>query len=526
MTDQRPEGTSLARSVKRGVAWSTITFGLSKALAFISLLVLTRVLAPSQFGVIGAIVTVLGLIEVNSDLGMKATVVFEQEKDIGERVQTAFTVNVLIAAVLALAMFLAAPLVAGFFHARGHTGLFRLAAADILLTGLGGIHDGLLLRDLRFRTRIVTEVVGALARTGVGIALALLGFGAASLVWAMIAGTIVWAAFQWALTPFRPRFRLDLGIARSMMAYGLGASMLSVVHQIELQVDPAAVGRVLGQRALGLYTVAFRVPTLVLENIAYQVSLVAFPALARKRVTDAAGIGASTHRLIRYQALYALPLAAGMAVEAKPIVETLFSAKWLDAAGVFAAVAILSGISATTFPLGDAFKALGRQRTMVLLTMLDFPLLVGTIVVAAPLGITAVAWVRAAGELFWSALMTVTAARVLGVSVGGTLSAIWPGAVAAAGAAGGAGAVRLWSGLSAIPQIAAATLVGSLTALLALAVLAPEMFTEVREAATTLGRRIRPRAPGQPLAPDALPAVPREDVSTSGSHAGQEEGSS
>ncbi|HEV3129186.1 MAG TPA: oligosaccharide flippase family protein, partial [Solirubrobacteraceae bacterium] len=170
---QKPSGGSLARSVKSGVAWSTLTFGLSKALAFVSLLVLTRLLAPSQFGLIGAVVTLLGLIELNSDLGMKATVIYEQERGAGERVQTAFTVNLVLAAVLATAAFLAAPLVAGFFHAPGHVGLFRLAAVDVLLTGLGGIHDGLLLRDLRFRTRILTEVVSAVVRAGVGVTLAL-----------------------------------------------------------------------------------------------------------------------------------------------------------------------------------------------------------------------------------------------------------------------------------------------------------------------------------------------------------------
>ena len=47
---------------------------------------------------------------------------------------------------------------------------------------------------------------------------------------------------------------------------------------------------------------------------------------------------------------------------------TVFSAKWRDAAGVFGAVSVMSGISASGFALGDAFKALGRQRVMVGLT--------------------------------------------------------------------------------------------------------------------------------------------------------------
>jgi lipopolysaccharide exporter len=304
--------------------------------------------------------------------------------------------------------------------------------------------------------------------------------------------------------------RFDRKIAMSMVHYGFGASMLSILWQLWSLVDPAVVGRVLGQQALGLYTVAFRLPTLLLENIAYQVSLVAFPALAKKRVTDSAGVGASTLRLIRYQSLYSLPLAAGIAVLARPIVETVFSAKWRDASGVVAAVSILSGISASTFALGDGFKALGRQRVMVVMGFLEFPLVVGTVVAAAPYGIAAVAWARTGSEVLWSTLMVIAAARVLGVAVKGTIAALWPGTVAAAGVVVGAGAVRLLSGLPAVPELIAGTVVGTTGALIALALLSPSMFRELRGAATGVRGRFRRTASPPVPRPGAL-VDPRQD---------------
>ncbi len=500
MSTEQPDG-ALTHSVKRGVAWSTLTFGLAKGISFLAVLVLARVLAPSQFGVVAAVVVMLSLIELTSDLGMQATVIYEQEGGAGERVQTAFTLNMAVALVLTVIGVLAAPYVAGFFHASRHAALFRLASLDVLLTGLGSIHDGLLLRDLRFSTRIFTETVNAIVRAALSVTLALLGFGAASLVWGMLAGTLAWTVTQWSVTRFRPRWRFDRRIAASMLSYGIGASMLSILAQIYSQVDPTAVGRVLGRRALGLYTVAFRLPTLVLENIAYQVSLVAFPALARKRLRDSAGVGAATHRLVRYQALYALPLAAGMAVLARPIIEIIFSAKWLPASGVFAAVSVMSGISAAAFALGDAFKALGRQRVMVVLSLIQLPLTVVTIVLAAPYGITAVAWVRAASETLWVGMMIVAAARVLRVAIGGTLEALWPGIVAAAGVLLGTAPVRAWSGLPPVPLVIAATATGAAGGLLALAVLSPATFNELRAGAVGLRRR---RGRG---GPDARPTA-------------------
>jgi lipopolysaccharide exporter len=491
----------LGSSVKRGIVWSIFTFFVTKGLAMVSLLVLTRLLAPSQFGVVAAVTAVLSLIELTTDLGMGQAVIYEQEEGHSERVDVAFTINIALTTLLTLLALAAAPLIASFFHASGHVGLFRLAALDIFLTGLGGVHDGLLLRDLGFRTRIITQVVNSLARAGVGVTLALLGFGASALVWGMLAGTGAWAASLWICTDFRPTLRFDRKIARSILPYGIGASLLSLLAQVTTQLDVAVVGRVLGQRALGLYTVAFRLPVLVLENIANQVSLVAFPALSRKRVLDREGLSAATGRLVNFQSLYALPLAAGLAVQAGPIIETLFSAKWRGASGVFAAVCVMSGISASGFALGDAFKALGRQRVMVGLTFIQLPVLVVTIILLAPYGITAVAWGRCANVIFWVALMMIAASRVLRIPVAITLGAMWPGAGAALGVALAAGAVRLCSGLPAIPELALAGVLGALGGALALALLARPMFHELRLIARGLWRS----ATGAAAAPLADP---------------------
>ncbi len=489
----------LGRSIKSGIAWSIFTFFVTKGLAMVSLLVLTRLLAPSQFGVVAAVTAVLSLIELTTDLGMGQAVIYEQEEGHSERVDVAFTINIALTTLLTLAALAAAPLIASFFHASGHVGLFRLAALDIFLTGLGGVHDGLLLRDLGFRTRIITQVVNSLARAGVGVTLALLGFGASALVWGMLAGTGAWAVSLWIYTDFRPTLRFDREIAKSILPYGIGASLLSLLAQVTTQIDVAVVGRVLGQRALGLYTVAFRVPSLVLENIANQVSLVAFPALSRKRVLDREGVSAATGRLVNYQSLYALPLAAGLAVQAGPIVETLFSAKWRDAAGVFAAVCVMSGISASGFALGDAFKALGRQRVMVGLTFIQLPVLVATIILLAPFGITAVAWGRCGNVIFWVALMTIAASRVLQIPVAVTLGAMWPGFGTGVGVALAAGAVRLWSGLPTIPELALSGVVGFLGGVLALALFARPMFHELRLIALGL-RRTATGAAAAPIA--------------------------
>ena len=468
-------------SVRKGVLWSAGAFFAGRGLTFIATLILARLLAPDEFGVVAAIIVFLGLIELGSDVGMNATVVYEQESGITPRVQTAFTLNLLAAAALTAVGVAAAPLAAALFNMESHTDLFRLSALNLLGIGLGNIHDGLLMRELDFRRRAIPGIVRAFVRGIVSIVLAVVGFGAGALVGGMLAGTAVWTVTLWILSPLRPTFRLDLGIARSMAGYGAGAAVLEVVAVLASRADAVVVSRVLGERALGLYSMAFRLPELLIASISWNISSVAFPALARKRVgDDAPALAGATLTQLRFQSLFAIPVAAGLAVLAAPIVVTLFGDQWADAGPVMSAVAAASGLTAIAFPLGDVFKAIGRQWSLVTLNLIQLPLLVGVMIAVAPAGIVTVAWARAGISALFAAALIAAVMKALHLRVGPVIASIWPALAAGAGVAAGAGAVRLaWPSLSIGPVIAG-TAAAALCGTAVLRLVAPAALVDLR----------------------------------------------
>ena len=465
--------------MRGGIIWSNASFVATRAVSLVALLLLARLLTPSEFGTVAAITIYVSLIELTSDLGMKATVVYEQDSGVTERVQNAYTVNLLVAAALSAVGVLFSPLVADFFRAGEDVDLFRLMALNPLLRGLGNIQDGILQRDMAFKRRAIPEFAAAASRAIVSIPLAALGVGAGSLVFGYLAGTLVWTAVLWILVPFRPTFALSARIVRSMLAYGGGSTVLSLVSALVLRVDQLTIGRVLGERALGLYSVAFRLPELLIESVTWNISRVAFPGLARKRVTDEQGLAAATRRILYFQSLYAVPLGCGMAVLGPALVLTLFGSQWAEAGGVASAIAVTCAISALSFPLGDVFKALGRQRVLVGLHLVQLPLYVGVIVAVADSGIVAVAWARAGAELFYGILVALFASRVMGTSVLGILSGALPALASGLGVVVGAGAVRLaWDGPP-FGLLVVGGLAGLITGIIALRLLAPAAYAEL-----------------------------------------------
>lgn len=488
------------QSTRHGLLWAGASLLGNKAVNFVSVMVLARLLAPSEFGVVAAVVIFLSFIELGSDLGMKATVVYEQEEGVTARVQSAFTLNLIIAVTLTAIGVLCAPLVAQFFGVEGKEDLFRLGALSLLFVGLGNIHDALLVREMDFKRRTIPQIAQAVVRAGVSIGLALAGLEAEALVIGMLVGSAAWTAMQWTLSPLRPTLDLDLGIVRGMASYGSAAAVLEVLAVLNNRADAAVVGRVLGARALGLYTIAFRVPELAIETVAWNTSEVAFPALARKRAMDRGDLTRSTMRLLRFQALYALPIATGMAMVATPLIVVLFSSKWSTAGGVTAAIAVKAGVTAVVFPLGDVFKALGRQRVLVVLGAIQLPILVATIVAVAPAGIVAVAWARAGFAVLLGIVQIAFVLRALDSDVRTLTEALRPALVTAAGVLLGAGAAALTVQGSDLVELLVGVAAGGAVGLLAARLFA---FDALRELVEQL-RKLRPaQVEPQPVGPEA-----------------------
>jgi lipopolysaccharide exporter len=428
---------------RTGIFWSASASFAGKALAFVATLVLARLLTPAEFGVVAAILVYLTFVELVSDLGMQATVVYEQEDGVTERVQTAFTINLVLVLLLTGLAVLFAPIVAGFFDVEGQAHLFRLGALNLILVGLGNIPDALLLRGMEFRRRTAPMLVRAGISGAVSIALAVAGLGPEALVLGLLAGSAAWTIVLWRMTQFRPRLSFDSGVARSMAGYGSASTALDGISAVASRVDQATIGPVLGPQALGLYTIGSRAPDILLSNVSGVVSHVAFPALSRRRRHDRSELPNATLALVRYQALYALSAAAGLAVLASPLVVVLFSDAWRGAGGVMAAIAVKAALSGIAFPLGDALRSVGQQRLLVALNLIEVPLLIVLVIAAAPEGIVVVAWVRALLAVLHLALVTVLASRTVQVGFAALVRAVAPGLVACGGVAAGAGAVRL-----------------------------------------------------------------------------------
>ena len=484
----KPEpAIGIRRRAVRGASWAVVSFGANRLLVFVSTLVLARLLVPADFGVVAAGLTVMAFLEVALDLGMSAAIVYQQENGHSHGVTVAFTLNLAACTVLAGLNLLLAPVLAEFFREPDSVAIFRALSIFILLRGFGAVQNALLQRDLRFREKAIAELTRALTRGVVGVVLAFAGFGAWALVWALILGEGAGTAVAWARTRFRPRLQFDWRTAGPLLRYGLPVAALQLLSQLGTNSDYLVVGHRLGPIALGIYVIAFRLPELLLSNVYWIFSSVAFPVFSLARSQDTSLFRGAMLRALRLITLFGFPVSVGLALVSRDLVPVLFGAQWDAAAAPMALSSLAMGLNCVGYASGDIFKAAGRPGVLLWVNGFGTLFLLVGFIIAAPAGIVAIAWVHLAFGVLHSMVRLGLANRLVGTSVLQTLEAIRPALIVTASITLVALPVRLLVAPG-LPALSATIVAGIVGALVGLVLTGRSTVQELRELGADLRR--------------------------------------
>jgi O-antigen/teichoic acid export membrane protein len=315
---------------------------------------LARLLAPADFGLMAVAFAVLGLVRPLTDLGLGSAVV--QRSDLRrEHVQAAFTVAALSGCVIALAVLAAAPLGAVWMGNARVTPILRVLAIGFVVQGFGVVANALLRRALNFRLQFFIDTLSYLVGYGtVAILLALRGYGVWSLVWGGLAQTTLASSLAAIAVRHSMRPRLAVDELRELLHFGVGSAAILVVNQVALGGDNLVVGRFLGVSALGFYSRAYALMNLPFSYCAGVMSGVLFPAFASVQ-RDRERLRRAYFLTTQLTAVIAASAMASLAIAAPHLIPAVYGARWagvvppvtvLCIAGYFRALYHLGGIVA------------------------------------------------------------------------------------------------------------------------------------------------------------------------------------
>jgi O-antigen/teichoic acid export membrane protein len=353
------------------------------------------------------------------------------------------------------------------------------------LRSLSATHFALAQKRMDFRPRTAAQLSDVLTRGLTSIALAIAGFGAWSLVLGYLAGSVALTVMLWTMIPWRPKLRPQRAHLRSMLSFGGKLTGVSLITAIETNLDYLFIGRVLGATDLGLYSLGFRLPELLILNLSVVAGQVLFPAFAS---VDRADLGRAFHLSLRYTLMIALPMAAALAVLAHPFIIALFGDQWERSVPAMRVLTLYALAVAVAIPGGTVLKATNRAGILLTLSLPEGVLLFAVIWNFVDDGIVAVATCMASVLGLFALVSNVAGMRVLKVRPHQVWSALWPPLAATTGMV--AVLVPIERTIdSPWPALIAGSALGGATYLLLLWVFARDALIRLREIA-------RPPVPG------------------------------
>jgi lipopolysaccharide exporter len=343
-----------------GVLWNVASVGSGAVLQIVQLVVLARLLAPSDFGLTGMAMLVVGAAQMFNDLGVSAAIV--QRKDTSrEQLSSLYWLTIAAGLILAVIVAGSAPVVAWLFREPRLLPLMPWTALLFVVTPIGQQFQLLAQRDLRFRRLALIDIFSSVVGTALAIAAALGGAGVLALVWGPLAGValkaVALAIPGWAES--RPLLRFRRSDLAGFISFGLYQLGERTTNYLISRIDQILVGGLLGATQLGYYNFALNLVTVPIWRLSGILTSVAFPVFAKVH-HEVDRLRRGYMELVLAIMLISSPILFGTAAIAPVLLPVVFGAKWLPAVTLLQILSLVMLFRSHGNPIGALLLARGR----------------------------------------------------------------------------------------------------------------------------------------------------------------------
>lgn len=379
---------SLEKQAIKGAMWAAVQNWGSQFGALIVFLVLARLLTPEDFGVVALANVFLAFVQVFLNQGFPQALI--QRKDLEpEHIDTAFWTNIAVGVVLAIAGVMAAPWVSAAFESPALTPILQWFSLLLIVSSLVDVQEALLERAFAYRYLAMRSLIGLGISGIVGITLALLGAG----VWSLVAQQLIYETVGmlvlWQASNWRPRLRFSSRHFQDLFQFGRNILAFNILGFINSRSDDLLIGYFLGPTALGFYSLAYRILSVLTQVLIETSERVALPTFSRLQ-RDLPQMRRAFYKVARITSLIAFPFFLGTAVLAPKIVPFIFGEQWLASVPVLQVLALVGIFRSLSRFKGAVFMAVGQPEWRVKLGLLSSSLNFIGFAIAVRWGIVAV----------------------------------------------------------------------------------------------------------------------------------------
>lgn len=391
-----PEKKEMAQHVTSGIASSGVVQIVKVLCQFGSVIILSRLLPPSDFGIIAMVAPVYSFIIIFHDMGLSQATI-QRPRLCHEEVNAFFWLNVGVGMILGIATIALSPVVGWYYHEERIVHLCAAMGGLIVIGALGNQHGAVLQRRLEFSRLAIIDVSGTICSLVISVIMAIVLRGYWALYCGMAMGVIVPVAGVWLASGWRPSFPRFVPGLLDMLKFGAGITSFNLTCFIAGNTDNILVGRVWGDRELGFYDRAYKLLLFPIQRIVSPIAGTMIPMLSR--LVDEPEKYRSIINNTLEQLIFAVwPGIIWAIIMSDRLIPEILGENWKSAVAIFIPLGIASLVQIFNSPPVWMFISQGRSGDYARWGVVNALTSIAAFVIGLPYGVVGVATAYAVSE--------------------------------------------------------------------------------------------------------------------------------
>lgn len=403
----------LKKQTKKGLYWSTASNFANQGMRFVFSIILARILAPSDYGLIGMLTIFITIIQLFIDSGFSKAIITKHNRTQVD-LSTAFYFNIGVGILGYLMLYVLSPYIAAFYNMPLLSSILKVTAIGVIINSLNIIPSALFAIRLDFKTPAKISVISNLFTGILGIFLAYKGWGVWALVFQSLGGNLLIFILNWINVKWLPNFEFSVASFLYMWNYGSKVLSSSIISTVYDNIQPLIIGKYFSAASLGLFSRAQGFAILPSSNLSGILNNVTFPLLSKVN-DDFCRLADIYRRMVKLSAFVVFPIMVGLAALSDPLVKIMLPERWYDCIPMLQIICfslMWQPVSAVNLNLLNAAK---KPDMVLKLEVIKKPLGVALLFASIPFGIIVMCYANLIICVFAVIVNTLMTSKTLGV---------------------------------------------------------------------------------------------------------------
>ena len=376
--------------VIKSLAWKFLEKMGTRGISFVISVVLARLLAPHEYGLI-AMISIFFAISGTLIEGGFGSALIQKKNATNIDFSTIFYVSLSSAFLLYSILYICAPLIASFYNQPILSTIVRVSGLSLFLGAINSVQGAYLSKNMMFRKSFLCNIISTVLSGIIGITMAYKGYG----VWALVSQSLFAGVFNtlymWFAIGWRPQLVFSFQSLKELFGFGSKILITSLIISLFKNIRGLVIGKMYAPAMLAFFEKGKSMPNLIISNLSSTIQGILFPVLSNSQ-DDKAKVKSILKRSIKTSALLVFPCITLLFVTARPLVILLFTEKWLPTVPflqIFCLAYIILPIQSANM---QVVQSLGRSDLTLKIETIKKILELIIMVISFTISVEAVAW--------------------------------------------------------------------------------------------------------------------------------------